>query len=266
MRYGRIATALCALCTVLLVSCGADRGVTPVRNDAGDAAASVGEIHNAFVSAYLDACAGGARIDREEQIDRYVRAARKVCRRNGYRFEPTRQMTDEFLEMCRSWREAGIWDIDDPTAVSPPEAVDRFVSAGVIPAEDAPHLKLILRRMRCFGAGDVTTDRALPPFLSSAECASEAITAANDLVTHSCALWHERYGSIPIGIVDPDDPDAALAGDWWKKVLKYMGVGACDGLAGWAAWYAFAGNPFAVGYFGGLASAAAQAAFEERGW
>ncbi|MCK4548827.1 MAG: hypothetical protein KAU49_01615 [Candidatus Krumholzibacteria bacterium] len=53
---------------------------------------------------------------------------------------------------------------------------------------------------------------------------------------------------------------------WWQTVLKYLGVGACDGLAGWAAFYAFAGNVYLVGFFGGIASVAANDAFSERGW
>ncbi len=265
MRYGRIAALLCVFCTVLLVSCGADRGVTPARTNAGDVA-SVGEIHNAFVSAYLDARAGSAELGREEQIRLYVRSAQRVCVENGYSYEPTEQLMNEFLDTCRKWREAGIWDIFDPTAVSPPEAIDRFVEAGVIPAEYAPQLKLVLQRMQHAGIGGIATGPSFPTFLSSEECTSETIAAANDLVTHSCALWHERYGTIPIGIVDPDSPDYAYVKGWWKKALKYIGIGACDGLAGWAAGFAFAGNPFAIGYFGGMASVAANAAFEERGW
>jgi hypothetical protein len=265
MRYGTIAVALCALCTVLLVSCGSDRGVTPERIDAWDVA-SVGEIHNAFVSAYLDARTGGGRIDWEEKIGLYVRTARRVCEEQGYRFEPTEQLMDEFLDTCREWREAGIWDIFDPTAVSPPEAVDRFVEAGVIPAGHAPRLKLVLQRMQHVGIDGIAARPPLPTYLSSAECTSEAIAAANDLVTHSCALWYEHYGAIPIGDADSGSPGDALTKNWWKTVLKYIGVGACDGLAGWAAWFAFVGNPFATAYFGGIASVAANDAFDERGW
>ncbi|HUV37169.1 MAG TPA: hypothetical protein VMX58_09560 [Patescibacteria group bacterium] len=265
MRYGTFAAALCVLCTALLIACDADRGVTPVRIDAGDEA-RVGEIHNAFVSAYLRARADYSGISREERIRLYVQTARQVCAENGYRFDPTERLMDEFLETCRTWREEGIWDIYDPAAVSPPEAIDRFVEAGVIPGEYAPQLKLILQRMQRAGSDGISTDSSLPTFLSSAECTSDAIRAANDLVSYSCALWRERYGTVPIYIVDPDDPNAVLADKWWKTVLKYMGVGACDGLAGWGAWFAFAGNPFAVGYFGGLASVAAWDAFEERGW
>lgn len=265
MRYEKIATALCVLCAALLVSCGADRGVMPERNDAGDEARA-GEIHNAFVSAYLRARADHSRISREERIQLYLWTARKVCAENGYRFDPTERSMNEFLDTCRRWREAGIWDIDDPTAVSPPEAIDRFVEAGVIPADHAPQLKLILRRMQQACIDGIETDQSFPAFLSSDECTSDAIWAANDLASHSCALWYEQYGTVPIGIVDPGGPDTALTNKWWKTVLKYAGIGACDGLAGWAAWYAFAGNPFAVGCFGGFASVAARDAFEERGW
>jgi hypothetical protein len=87
--------------------------------------------------------------------------------------------------------------------------------------------------------------------------------AARDLLISSCQLWRELDGTetMPPGIIE--NPKLA---EWWKRVIKYIGAGVCDGLAGWAAFYVTAGNPFAIGFFGGIASIAALDAFGERGW
>ena len=73
MRYASIVTGLCVICAALVASCGADRGIAPDQDDAGDGA-SVGEIHNAFVSAYLEARGDRSCIDKRERLEVYARA------------------------------------------------------------------------------------------------------------------------------------------------------------------------------------------------
>ena len=108
-------------------------------------------------------------------------------------------------------------------------------------------------------------DQSVEPLgpLTCAAAPCFEMEAARDLLQSSCHLsydWDDT-GTIPIEFYE--NPELLT---WWKKMLKYLGVGASDGLAGWAAFFAFAGNPFAAGFFSDIASVAAYDTFSERGW
>lgn len=214
---------------------------------------NVGEVHNIFAGEFLKRYPRRHSLSRKEKIQAYLETARAVCEDQSYDFEPTEGMLNEFLAKSGEWQKAGIWDIYNPTAISPNEALDRFVAAGIIPAEHAAYLHRLLE-----GLQRSSVEPGGPLLCAAAPCAE--IEFAGILLQSSCDLWYDECGPVPIQITDP-----GLA-EWWKTALKYLGTGACDGLAGCAAWFAFGGNPFAVGFFGGVASVAAHDAFNERGW
>jgi hypothetical protein len=238
---------------LLCASCTENSMLNPSKKKGADEI-TAGEVHNRFVTEYMEQASGRGSLSRAQRVRAYVEAAQSVCKEENYEYRPTEESMLEFLAACEGWRTAGIWDIYNPTKISPLDALDRFVQAGVIPGQDAPYLRRLLEGLQLESA-----EPRGPSFCPAAPNA-EMETARNFLLS-SCELWYDRCGTIPIEFSDPE-----LARKWWKSALKYLGVGACDGLAGWAAFYAFGGNPFAVGFFGGIASVAAYDAFDERGW
>lgn len=237
-----------------LASCASD-GVVSTEAVVPAGEVTVSEAHDCFVRAFLEGCPNREHLDREERVRRYVLAVREVCEERRFDYEPTIHEMNTFLSAADEWRRAGIWDIFDPAAHSPVDAVAGFVEAGVIPAEHEPQLRSLFEELR-----RATTDRGVSLAVPMGACAE--VTAIAGLLDGSCSLWAdlENDGPVPIPVEDE------MTAKWWKDVLKYLGIGACDGLAGAAAFYLTAGNPFATGFFGALASVAAQDAFEERGW
>lgn len=241
--------------SLLLVSCSSD-GLVKIEEKRIAEDVTAGEVHNEFIRAYLKRCPERKLLTREERVRAYVEIAKAICEEKSYDYKPVQAQMDEFLTTCEEWRRDGIWDIYNPATISPTDALDRFVAAGVIPAKNAPYLHRLLEELQ----KKSVDPRSLLTF-TAAPCAE--MESARDLLQSSCQLWYgQPDGAIPIEFTD--DPD--LVANWWKTVIKYVGVGACDGLAGWAAGCATAGNPFAIGFFGGIASIAAYEAFEERGW
>lgn len=246
---------LISFLSLLWSSCSSDGLVKPEeKRTAEDVTA--GEVHNAFVSAFLERCPERELLTREERVRAYVETVKAICEEQSYDYEPDQAQMDEFLATCEKWRREGIWDIYNPSAISPTDALDRFVAAGVIPAENAPYLHRLLE-----GLQNKSIEPRGPLTFTTAPCAEMEV--ARDILQSSCQLWYgQPDGAIPIEFAG--DPE--LYAKWWKTVLKYLGVGACDGLAAWAAFYASAGNPFFVGFCCGIASVAANDAFSERGW
>jgi hypothetical protein len=239
----------------LWTSCS-DDGLIKPREKRTAKDVSAGEVHNEFVRAYLERCPERWLLTRGMRVQMYVETAITVCKERNYDYEPVQEQMDEFLATCEEWRRKGIWDICNPSTICPTDALDKFIAAGVIPKENTDYLHGMLEGLqrKCIDPRHSLTF-AIPP--------SKEMEVARDLLQSSCRFWYSQpNGALPIEF----SVDTKLYADWWKTALKYLGVGACDGLAGWAAFYAFGGNPFAVGFFGGIASVAAYDAFEERGW
>lgn len=241
---------------LLWASCSSDRFLVEPNGKIAASEVTVGEVHNEFVLAYLKRCPDRKLFTRDERIRAYVETVKVVCKEQNYDYAPTQVQMDEFLATAEQWREAGIWDIFNPTDISPDIALDRFVAAGVIPVEHASYLHGLLEGLQ---------DHSIEPrgMLTCAAAPCAEMEVARNLLQGSCQLWYEwdGTGQMPIELIE--NPELAK---WWQTVIKYLGVGACDGLAGWAVFFASAGNVFLVGFVGGIASVAANDAFSERGW
>ena len=253
MRECMRTIAIVCIPGLLLASCANDGFVGPEEKvTAGEVTA--GEVHNLIVGAYLERCPRRGEMTREARVDAYVETARAVCEERRFDYEPDRERMRGFLAMAERWRAEGVWDIYDPASTSPDEVIDRFVEAGVIPAGYGPYLHRLFEGLRSQGI-----EPRGPLTCEAAPC--DEMEEIRIFLRKSCELWYDREGPVPIEFAD--DIERA---DWWKKAAKYVCVGACDGLAGMAAYFATAGNPFATGFFGGIASVAAYDAFDERGW
>jgi hypothetical protein len=241
---------------LLWASCSSDGMLTEPGEKRSASDVTAGEVHNEFVRAYLKRCPERELLTRDERVREYVETAKAVCEEQNYDYAPTQVQMDEFLAVAGQWREAGIWDIFNPAGISPDVALDRFVAAGIIPAEHASYLHGLLDELQ-----DQSIEPEGPLTCAAAPCAEMEV--AREFLMSSCELWYEWDGT---GQIPPEIIENPALAKWWEKALKYLAAGACDGLAGWAAFYATAGNPFAVGFFGGIASIAACDAFNERGW
>lgn len=254
---------LIVLAALFFVSCTEESILVSDDNETIPENVNVGKLHNELITSFIKECPDVQKLNRSEYIQLFIETSNKVYRDYGVDIEFTLNTLNEFLYECNQWKKDGICDIFNPTGISPNEAIDNMVAAGIMPEVEALGLKSIFANIKKAGTKnpDVVIDQSLRTFLASGIEISEKVKVADNVAIYSCRLWREVYGDELIDI-DPSDSEVDA---WWKTIIKWGATGAGDGLAAWAGTYASA-NPYVGAGIGAFASLAIHEAFEERDW
>jgi len=241
--------------SLLLYSCTEDASVNPTSKTDIE---NPGKLHNALVTAFIDANGGKCDIQDRDCIALFVRVSQELFAREGIEFVPTEETIRTFMSKWMQWTKTETCDFTTFYRTSPTAIIDGFRESEAIASGDVAALKNIFIEMKRASEQGSRYSSDLPTMPANS---TESLDIAIDVSQHSSQLWFDVYGDEKIN-VEPDDIRLA---EWWKTVIKYITVAGSDTVIAYLGTYAFA-NPWAGVFLGALASLAVMDAFDERDW